>query len=43
MLPNVRSVVRISPLINSETKFCTWVISLVTLVTMEPVPNRSIC
>ncbi len=43
MLPNVRSVVRISPLINSETKFCTWVMSLVTLVTREPVPKRSIC
>ena len=29
------------PRTNWETKFCTWVISLVTRVTNEPVPNWS--
>lgn len=43
MLPKVGSEVRINPRSNSETKACTCVISLVTLVTREPVPKRSGC
>ncbi len=43
MLPKVSIEIRIIPRINVETKFCTWVMSLVTLVTKEPVPKRSSC
>ena len=42
MLPATSMVVRIIPRINWATKFCIWVMSLVTRVTSEPVPNRSI-
>lgn len=42
MLPKVRNEQRIMPRTNWETKFCTWVISLVTRVTKVPAPNLSI-
>lgn len=41
MLPKVSIEVRIIPRTKLDTKFCTWVMSLVTRVTREPVPNRS--
>ena len=41
MLPNISIEVRIMPRTNWETKFCIWVMSLVTRVTNQPVPNWS--
>ena len=43
MLPKVSIVVRIMPRTNSDRSVCTCVMSLVTRVTSEPVPKRSIC
>ena len=43
MLPPISMVVRIMPRTNCAARFCTWVMSLVTRVTRDPVPKRSIC
>ena len=42
MLPKVSMVVRTMPRTNWDTKFWTWVMSLVTRVTREPVLKASI-
>ena len=39
MLPKVSMDVRIRPRLNSDTNSCTCVMSLVTRVISEPVPN----
>ena len=39
ILPPISMKVRIIPRTNCATKFCIWVMSLVTRVTNEPVPN----